>query len=287
MYASADPPSRFPSTRNRTSFFAPPILALLLLVPGAGCSAHRAVTSEFATLLEQNGFTMYTPFRAQDRPGTIFVLAPNERGDITEFTLSTPERTFSDRVDIDRLLQIKDATIGDRLTTSRTFRASIAVDLLSILLDAELLAKYAEAVTIELGTPQRVLVLPREQVAQNRRELRDSTLASLRFYKERDALQSTYLVLEVLEVKSLNAVGTLKSEWKGKVTAKELEPIAKLETTVSTSNDSTFNLSFDKPLYIGYKASRITDTLLGTAVSATEVELPQVPASVIGAIKRR
>ena len=101
-------------------------------------------------------------------------------------------------------------------------------------------------------------------------------------------LDSTYLIIETIEIASLTATGTLKSGIAGEVTAEDLDPIAKAGAKVSYEGGSTYTITFDQPMLIGYKAARIPETILGTAVSATgqaETDYVTVQASTLNQLK--
>src|SRR5438046_418445 len=71
------------------------IYLVVLSVCLAGCATpENAAHSRLAQLLKANGYTLYTPIRAGDYPGTIFVFARNTERETIELTLSPWAQTF-------------------------------------------------------------------------------------------------------------------------------------------------------------------------------------------------
>ncbi len=254
----------------------------MFLVSGfSGCSAPTSMQTELARLLRDNHYTMYTPFRTEDRPATIFSIATDTEGRRTPLTLSSANRTFNDRVNIESLYQLKDTTIADKLTARRTFDTSIAVELLSVMINAELAVKYVEEISIDFGTPQRAWILPEERVTEMKNELRESVADTLRYHRDNGQLKNVFFVWETLEVESLRASAKLKKEFIGKLEAEEIELIAKAGFKIKSTSESTFEISFDSPMMIGYKAAWFPNTLLSNAVSESSVEYERVSADLL------
>jgi len=253
----------------------------LLVVPFlVGCgNGPEAVNSKLGRLLEQNGFALYTPFRSNDYPGTVFALARDLHGDLTELTVSTYDRTFTDSVDPATLFQSQDIDFADELRDSFSLEGDIGVDLVSLMLNPEIATKYVESVTISLGDPKKSYQMTLGRLAEVRYDLRDSTKVVLTDWKERGQLNYAYIVMESLEVKGLKAEATLKKEFAGKVSFEQLEPAIKVGAKLSTAGESSFVVEHDAPILIGYKAITIPESLLRTEVSASELEGFETPTA--------
>lgn len=252
-----------------------------------GCSAPTAVNSELSKLLEANDFTLYTPFRSEDGPGTIFVIAPNQRGQATEFTLSTPDRTFKQSVNYQDLLRPQNVALANELSRKRTFSTSAAAQLLSQVVDMELAGKYASEITITFGAQQRAHLLSQEVLTAHKSDINPTTIETLRFYKSKEQLDNVFFVFETLEVSSLRAVAKIKKEFSGMVSFEQLEPALKAGARLENVNAETFEVSFNSPMLIGYKAVSIPNTIISGAVSPEDVLYSRIETSVINRLKGR
>ena len=264
------------------------LMFLLIMIVSSGCSHQSVVQSSLEKILEENQFTLYTPFRTKDFPATIFVLTANHKGHWTEITLSEFDRTFS--VDSSRLFDPKGQPVefADELSDGFEFDIQLGLELVGLLVHPELGAKYTKKIVIRLGDPKLKHLMSLERLTDVRFDLRDSVSQTLKFIESKEQLENVYIVLETLMVGSLEIELDLKDEFRGKLSLEEIKKIAKLGVSVETNSDGIFTVKSSGPLIIGYKAMQFPDTILRDQVGVGDFEDAKlVEATEFNRIKRK
>ena len=250
------------------------VFSVLILSTICGCNStpESAMTSRLATLLEHNGFTLYTPFRTKAYPATVFVLSKNHIGKSTELTISDFDRTFD--VDPETLFVPEGERVefADELRGNFQFGARAALDVLTVLVSAQAAAKYAKRFVFRVGDPKIVNRITLERLNELAPDLRDAVRRELKNRSKNDELQFVYLVIETLSVGSLEVELELKSEFKAAAALKELEKAANVGVATEMRSEQSIVVRSSQPLLIGYKAISFPATLLRDEVSTLAIE---------------
>jgi hypothetical protein len=248
------------------------LLAVVLFLVLEGRTPESAMQSRLAKTMEGNGYTLYTPFRTTDYPGSMFVLAKNNKGRVTEFAVQTFDKTFD--VPKDQVFDPNGAAKVqwfDQLKDTFTFGSDIGLELASIAVDADFAGKYVQEVDIKFGDPKLRHFITLARLSELVPNLSKSTKDTLQYLESQGQLDNVYLVLETAQVDSLAINLHLKSEFAGKLKPAELQLLAKTSASVGAEHDGTVSLSFNTPLVIGYKAMAIPQTIVRTQVSAPDL----------------
>lgn len=241
------------------------VLILTGLVCG-GCRTESAGTDRMAAVLREYKYTMYTPFRSEDLPGSIFVIAKDSQGKKTEFLVSSPATTF--KVPTASLYDPKGSPVKlfDSLNDSFKVSGSIGADFLSVLVGAKLAAEYAREIGISFDDTQIAHRLELAKLAEYQGQLQESVKKALRMYKDRGQLGSAFLVMETLQVTGMKVTVKLKSGVSAEVAAKKIQGVVDLNAKVEVADAGTLVITSQKPLLIGYKAMSFPESIVGTEV---------------------
>jgi hypothetical protein len=262
------------------------LLALAVFLGFSGCSPESAMQSRLAKLLESNGYTLYTPFRAADFPGSMFVLANDSRGRPTEFVVSRFNETFD--VPEDELFDQDGDQVQwfDKLGETFNFSSDVGLKLASVLVEPELASKYASTIDISFDDPKRRHVITLAHLGELAPNLATSTKNALREQQRIEQLGNVYLVLETVQVNGLTINVRLKQEFTGKLELEKLRALAKADVEVGAEKEGMISLSSATPLIIGYKAIVVPEAIIGTQVSATDAtDLEFVTATALTKLK--
>lgn len=232
------------------------------------------------------GWTLFTPFREQDFPGSVFVFAKAFDGSSQEFTVSNYDRLF-EGVDLDRIL-FEDrqlTTLFDQYSTSATSGLSLSLSAIQSIASLSFSHKFQQTVNVKLSQPHYIYRLTDERFIDNRPYLRDTVLAALRDRKERGQLQYTFIVMEAIQVAGVSVTVELKPEWNAGLSTVEIAELESLELSFNSENKSNFTLTMNSPTVIAYKAASIPESLLRTSISPADVEFEVIPSSILKAVK--
>lgn len=264
------------SERKHVSAF---VLCLVALT-ACGCNDSQSEANRrICALLEANDFTMFTPFRTDDYPGTVFVQAKNHRGRSTEMTLSSFTETFS--VPPGRLFDPngQEVSFVDELNEQFSGSAELDLDIVSVLLKPGMAGKYFSKFSVRFGDPKLVHRMTLARLADVRFDLSDEARQVLSDYKEMDQLKNVYIVVETVTVGSVEIELELKNELRGKTGLEEIKHLAKADVSAETISAGRFKLKIPRRVMIGYKAAAFPDTILRREVSELEpVELEMIRA---------
>jgi hypothetical protein len=250
-------------------------------------SNANLMNSKLAEILEQNGYTMYTPFRTTDFPGSLFFLTTNHLGRVTEWTVAEFDKTF----DVPRAELFNEKGEGvdwfSKLTQSFSFDAGAGLQLASGLLDLQSKGEYISTVEIEFVDPKLKHVISLEHLAQLAPNLSDSVRNLLRNMKQNGQLENVFLVLETVQVGGVKATVRLSPRFSAEARAQKLKELVDLNANFKIASDDSVTLSADKPLIIGYKAMLVPESFLSTQIAAPDVQKAEVfPAKKLNDLKR-
>lgn len=264
------------------------LATILTVFAACGCnSGPKVLQTELAKILEAQGFALYTPFRSEDKPGTMFVFSPDHRGVWREFTVSVYSETFDARED-----ELFDS--GQRLEfldeyrNGETLSASIGLELVSVLIHPELATKYAETVHIKLLDPKIHLRMTDNHLERLSSRLNSETRRSLDRRLRDGSIEHVYMVRETLQVAGIEAKVTLKSEFTGDLGLEKIKEIAKLNASVSKASETVISVVSKGPLLIGHKSITLPSSLVDPTVGiGGEVTFEKLSAADVREIKSK
>lgn len=247
--------------------------AVSLLLGFVCLSGFAAVPSHLKPLaktLKDAGYLIYVPFRAQDNPAAIFVYAKDVSGRTNEFQISHENNTF-EPVGKPAWTQQSGAILGDK-TEKIGGGLDFAISFLKPIIDVGAKFKGVKEVKISLPVGQDEQMIRRLPLDHDFESLAGRTRTALQFYKEREQLGSAYIVLETLWVASLSIEMTSESEASAKATVEALKSVEAAKLEVSYSGKNSFTLKLKQGMNIGYRAMRVTDTLIDKYVAGAKFE---------------
>jgi len=243
--------------------------------------------SRLASLLERNGFTLYTPFRTHDLPGTIFTLSRDHNGRWVEFPVSEYDETFS--VPSATLFPKEGEAVefSDALSETFTFDSSAVLDLASALVNTELASQWSSEFTLQLGDPKRIHRISLARLGGMRDDISDDLRSLLKNREATGILSNAYIVVETLTVENISIKLSVDPRLQGTISAEKLGQLAKANATASLNGNRSIVVESNCPLIIGYKAIQFPSGLLRDSVSSSGVtDLSVVSASSLGETKR-
>jgi hypothetical protein len=255
----------------RTSYLN--LLALgVMMLSGCATRPEKLAQSRLAKMLGQSGYSLYTPARSEDYPGTIFAYARNTEGKTIELTLSSWNQTFT--ADTSELFPAEGVPvdIGQKITETNSFNTLLAAEFLKPVLNLSNVIDYIKGVNVEFGSDQRKHVMTLATLEKFRNKFQNDTKAALERFKRRGELDHIYLVLETFSVDSASIELLVKSGFEGKVSVDKIKPLANAQLDVKTATDRQFTLKFSKPMIVGYKAIRFSDAILSGVVSPPPIK---------------
>jgi len=262
-------------------------LSILVLGSVGCCTPEQLANSRLSQLLETNGYTLYTPFRSSDKPGTLFVMAKNHLGNYTEFTVSPCDGTFDIPGKIIFDPQGEKVVWADDLKETFSFSGSVGVDLLKVGGTLGLSGKDVQTITMSFGPDAKKYVVPFSALTKNKDNLRDDVRKSLADLKEKGQLNQVYLVLEALEVSSVTIKVELTKEFVASADFKKLKAVADAKGEMKIDSTGSLTISSKDSTLIGYKARAFPDTILKTLVSPPILTEEVLPAKELTRMKRK
>lgn len=249
-----------------------PALVLTVIALGACQQPQRAGQNAIAKSLEGYGYSMYTPFRTSDLPGTIFVLSRNHKGKFTELAIANYKDTF--KVPPSRLFPQEGQVVEtyDELRQQFSVGGDLGAELLTVLVRAEASGKWSRTMTMRFADPKKIYTMTLARLAAVQDQLDESVKIALRDIKDRGQLQSVYVVLEALQVAGLEIDLVVKDEFKADVTADNIKEALKVTAAVESKGDGAFTIKATQPMLLGYKAITFPDSILRTEVRVGPLE---------------
>lgn len=266
------------------------IATILTVFAACGCNktGPMVLQTELAEILEAQGFALYTPFRSDDKPGTIFVFSPDYRGVWREFTVSVYSDTFAAREDELFDKNGQQLEFLDEYTNGETLSASIGFELVSVLIHPELATKYAETVHVRLLDPKIHLRMTDNHLERLSSRLSSETRRSLDRRLRDGSIEHVYMVRETLQVAGIEAKVTLKSEFTGDLGLEKIQEIAKLNASVSKESETVISVVSKGPLLIGHKSITLPSSLVDPTVGiGGEVTFEKLSAADVREIKSK
>ena len=264
------------------------VFCVLLLMTTAACSTQeQIVKSRLSKLLATHGYSLYFPFRSEDKPGTLFVLATNHNRKYTEFTVSEYGDTFDVPGKILFDPEGQQLAWANELKESFKFSGSAALDLSNAAISAGVSGENIESITMTFGDMTKKYVLPFSRLAAHKDDLNDDVRASLKALKDNGQLNQVYLVMEVLEVSSVNISVSFKRGFKATADFEKVKAIAKGNLKLEITKDGSLSIQRNRVTLIGYKARSFPETILRDEVSAPALTEGLLEASHFNRIKGR
>lgn len=265
------------------------ILMCAMSIAASGCfDTQSVVQSRISKILEGNDFTMFTPFRTDDYPGTVFVQAKNHKGRSTEMTISSFTETFS--VPPWKLFDPngQEVSFVDELNEQFRGSAELDLDIISVLLKPGVATTYFSDFVVRFGDPKLVHRMTLARLADVRFDLSDQVRQALSELKEKDQLRNVYIVVETVTVGSVEIELELKNELRGKTGLEDIKNLVKADVSVQTESKGCFTIKSPHRIMIGYKAASFPDTILRREVSELEpLKLEMVRAKDFNRIKAK
>jgi RNAse (barnase) inhibitor barstar len=226
--------------------------------------------TKLAQILENNGYTLYTPFRTTDYPGVLFILTKNHQGRVTEFTVAKVDETFT--VPREQLFDEKGDSVDWFSELKDTFDFSADAGLqLTGLFDLKAGGNYVSSLDIQFKDPKLRHLISFKRLSELAPNLSTGVKNVLHDFKQKGQLDNVFLVLETVRVAGMKTTIHLKQGLSAEAGLKKLKEIANVNADLKIATGDSITLSSDNPLIIGYKAMIVPETFLATQISAADL----------------
>ncbi len=254
------PPSRL---NERMRFSVPIVVAVL------ACSIQSFAADlrkELRKDLAVNGYTLYTPFRTDAEPGTIFVFTKDKDHVGKEFVLSQWEETFAIMQD-EAFLKTNNVAF-ENLTNYFSLGADLSVNILKPVMSIGADFAKTNGLQIKFGQLLESHYVSISDLFKKRDQLTQPVRGALSFFAKQKQLDSCYIILETVTAPSVNLKVTAETGAGGTFSADKLTTYLGLKAGVHYKKISEAELVIETPIIIGYKAWRISDSFVDWKVGA-------------------
>jgi len=241
-------------------------IAFFALVLGGCASPDHAGKSELSRVLKGYGYTMYTPLRTQDLPGTVFVLGKTNKNRSAEMRVSKYDSTFT--VPASELFDPHGDPVQTFTQLDRTFSvgSKLAVDVLTYLVSGELSGTWAREIRMTWNDPKVLHTMDLATLAGLQGQISPNVRVALSDLRDLGLLRHIYLVIETIQVGGIELEIVLKDEFKASVTADKIKQAVNVAASVETMNNGRFLIRSETPLLLGYKAISFPGSILRNEV---------------------
>jgi hypothetical protein len=254
--------------------------AILLFAAATTAALSASVPTHLKPLaktLKDAGYLIYIPFRAEDNPAAVFVYAKDVSGQTNEFQISHENYTFTPTGTKAWTAQ-GGALLGES-TSKVSSSFDFALSLLKSIFDVG--GKFSNVKEVKISLPvgkdeQEIRRFPLDFDFGN---ISNGTRNALRFYKDRGQLSSTYIVLETYWGSSISIEMTSETDASAHASVEALKSVDKAKLEVSYAGKNSFTLKIKQGVNIGYKAMRVSDTMIAPYVSGSKAKGVELPVS--------
>jgi hypothetical protein len=251
------------------------VLLIVLATASVGCTSTRGLRQGSKMLdktLAAQGYHLYRPFRSTDLPGTMFVLTKDHSGRRVEFTLAPWQDTFA--AEPEEVFPQAGQNVGSetKITSEQTLSGDLKMSFVEPYIKGALGYENVKNVKLNFGDDQKKHVLDFARLQNLRGKLKDNTRTAVEYFNSRGQLSSCYLIVETLQVGTMDVDVNLTSGFTAEAAADKLKQVAEASVKISTKNKDTLTMQITRPTLIGFKAIKLSDWFVSTATTPPPAE---------------